>query len=93
LRWLGREVIDEARGVIRQLTEVFLAEARQLAHHTQVLVMVRRHRLHQVEARLHQAGHAHAQLIGRGLGVRILVIQHLALLGELDLAMHRAGRL
>jgi hypothetical protein len=49
--------------------------------------------LHQRTAGLEQAGRAHGEFVDRGLQVAVLVVQHLALLGELDLAVHRAGRL
>ncbi len=49
--------------------------------------------LHHAAAGFHQAGDTHGEFIVRGFAVAVFVGQHFTLFGELDLAMHGAGRL
>ena len=72
---------------------IVLAAGRQLIHDAQIIVACRRHRGDQAAAGKHQAGDAHGQFVDGCLAVTVFIGQHLALLGEFDLALYGTARL
>src|SRR3569623_2598588 len=87
------EIIERARRAVGELAIPAFARRGELVHDGEVILAVGDAVGDEIAARAHHAGDAHGELVHRRLAVAVFVRQHLALLGELDLTLHRARRL